>query len=64
MTKLKTTFSIDLSIAIKEASYLIGSFKFGIKLTEDLLQLFSDYISQYIQPTSKKIPNTVTHQKQ
>lgn len=49
--------------SIEEASYLISCFKFGIKLTEDLLQLFSDYVSQYIQPTSKKIPNIVMSQK-
>lgn len=47
----------------EKPSYLISCFKFGIKLTEDLLQLFSDYISQYIQPTSEKIPNTVMSQK-
>lgn len=54
---------ISLGISTEEASYLISCFKFGIKLTEDLFQLFSDDISQYIQPTSKKIPNNIMSQK-
>lgn len=47
----------------EKASYLISCFKFGIKLTEDLLQLFSDHVSQYIEPTPKKIPNILMSQK-
>lgn len=38
----------------KNPLYLVGRLQFGVKLTEDLLQFFTDYICQNIQTTSER----------
>lgn len=33
--------------------HLIGSLKFGVELTEDLIQFFSDHVSQDVQSATE-----------
>lgn len=36
-----------------QSPHLIGSLEFGVELTEDLIQVFSDHVSQDVQSATE-----------